>query len=76
MTAEQKLSKIETLRMAQAYIKTLASLVQADTMGGPADIHLLEDEKTATLGMTTDSNSSSGSIDTVEIDMFELINQG
>ena len=32
LTAEQKLSKIETLRMAQAYINTLASLLQDDDM--------------------------------------------
>ena len=30
LTTEQKLSKIETLRMAQAYINTLASILQQD----------------------------------------------
>jgi Helix-loop-helix DNA-binding domain len=33
MTTEQKLSKIETLRMAQAHIKALASLLAEDSIG-------------------------------------------
>ena len=39
LTAEQKLSKIETLRMAQAYINTLASLLQDDDMAEWAADH-------------------------------------
>ena len=35
MTTEQKMSKIETLRMAQAYIKTLANLVENEDTGSP-----------------------------------------
>ena len=35
MTTEQKMSKIETLRMAQAYIKTLANLVENEENGSP-----------------------------------------
>jgi hypothetical protein len=34
MTTEQKLSKIETLRMAQAHIKALASLLAEDDSCG------------------------------------------
>jgi hypothetical protein len=74
MTAEQKLSKIETLRMAQAYIKTLASLVQSDM--DPNDT--MGDVGNALLALDTSSshrsNSSSPGIAAVEIDMFELIN--
>ena len=35
MTTEQKMSKIETLRMAQAYIKNLANLVENEDTGSP-----------------------------------------
>ena len=74
MTAEQKLSKIETLRMAQAYIKTLASLVESDMdpndpMGDAGNALLAMD-----MSSSHRSNSSSPGIDAVEIDMFELIN--
>jgi hypothetical protein len=37
MTTEQKLSKIETLRMAQAHIKALASLLAEDNNEGNSD---------------------------------------
>ena len=71
MTAEQKLSKIETLRMAQAYIKTLAGLVQSDMA---SDVDHMVSEVDHSEALTSDTSSSS--IDAVEIDMFELISQG
>ena len=53
LTAEQKMSKIETLRMAQAYIKSLAGLIETETAG--------------------DCMKPAAAVETVEVDMFELI---